>query len=260
MLKGTFYRMNLKTNKIKNKIFAQLLSFPKKVQCNICNWSGSHFLSDKWHKNINCPRCFSGIRHRLFFAAMQNIRDYYFCTFIQGKKILHFAPEKIILTNINKKAAIYKTADYLRTDCDFNVDIANMTSIKNESFNVVIVLDVLEHVKSYNNALKEIHRILMPSGHAIFTVPQQDGLAITFEDPKITEPAERTKYYGQFDHLRIFGDDFKNIIEKNGYKVVVVDESSFPDAIVAKNVLFPPEISKNLLATNHRRVFFSQKI
>lgn len=44
-------------------------------------------------------------------------------------------------------------------------------SFQDASFDVVITEDVLEHVRHYQTALEEIHRVLKPGGCHIFTVP-----------------------------------------------------------------------------------------
>lgn len=235
------------------------LSYPQKVQCNICKWQGRHLVSDSWHRHILCPRCRSDIRHRLLFAALQNIENLSFDKIIHGKKILHFAPEEITSSNIRNQAAQYATADFLRQDCDFRLDISNMPEINNESFDIVIAFDVLEHVPDYQKALEEIHRVLSSKGLGIFTVPQKDNLSVTYEDPAIITPEERTEHFGQWDHLRIFGDDFSRILENKGFSVTAVDETVFPENMQGKHVLFPPVLSKRPLATNFRKVFFCQK-
>ena len=78
---------------VKKTIFFFLqiaMSYPKAVQCNICQWEGRHFLSDSWHKHIKCPKCHSGIRQRLFLAALQNIENLSFDKIVYNKRILHF--------------------------------------------------------------------------------------------------------------------------------------------------------------------------
>jgi SAM-dependent methyltransferase len=40
-----------------------------------------------------------------------------------------------------------------------------------ESFDIVITQDVLEHVRDARTAMREIHRVLRPGGYHIFTVP-----------------------------------------------------------------------------------------
>src|SRR5207237_10588391 len=109
------------------------------------------------------------------------------------------------------------------------------------------------------DGIKEVHRILNVDGFCIFTVPQKDNLKKTFEDFSVTEPKEREKIFGQFDHLRIYGDDFTDILTSCGFKVTAINEFSFDKNIAAKYVLFPPVLSANPLATNYRKVFFGQK-
>ncbi len=52
-----------------------------------------------------------------------------------------------------------------------------------ESFDVVITEDVLEHVRDHMKAFAEIHRVLRPGGHHVFTVPFRfDGPTVTRVD------------------------------------------------------------------------------
>ena len=42
---------------------------------------------------------------------------------------------------------------------------------------------------------------------------------ITFEDNSITDPAERTQVFGQYDHLRIYGQDYYQRLASVGFSV-----------------------------------------
>jgi predicted SAM-dependent methyltransferase len=239
--------------------YSTLLSFPKHVECNLCGWAGRHFRSDLWHKNIVCPRCHTMVRHRLFIASLRLIDEVRYEQIIEGKRVLHFAPEDSIRHLIEPRAGRYATADYLRPDCDYRVDMSDMPSIKDKSFDVVIAFDVLEHVPDFKRGLDEIHRVLAPGGYAILTVPQKDELATTYEDASIMTEDDRLKHFGQVDHLRIFGDDFTAVVESRGFSVLVVDENSFPREVQQRLVLAPSAPSVNPLATNHRKVFFCRR-
>src|SRR5436190_7640062 len=192
------------------------LSYPKTVQCNLCSWRGRRFLSDAWHKYIKCPKCSLGVRHRLFQAALQRIDLLSYERIVCGKRVLHFAPEDTIGSAIQQRATSYTTADFLHTGCDLKLDMSNMPLVDDESFDTVIAFDVLEHVPDWQKAVKEVHRILSHKGWAILAVPQKDGLSTTYEDPSITSREGRAEHYGQWDHLRIFGDDFPSIVQDQG--------------------------------------------
>lgn len=236
------------------------MSYPQTVECNICHWQGRQFLGNVWHKNITCPNCRSQVRQRLFIAALEHLPDLSFERTIDQKKILHFAPEDLIRLKIQSKAAQYTSTDFLRSDCDLQLDMCDMPAISDQSIDSLIAFDVLEHVPDYHKALAEVYRILSPQGFAILTVPQKDNLTTTYEDPTITTPEDRLAHFGQEDHLRIFGNDFPEIVGSQGFAVTTVDKSSFSPEIANKYVLFPPVPSEHPLATNFPKVFFCQKL
>jgi SAM-dependent methyltransferase len=244
---------------LKSRIARLWLALPKQVECNLCGWQGRRFLGDSWHEGVNCPRCGAGVRQRLFAAALHGTGPFAATALLEGKRILHFAPEARLGAVLRQGAARYATADYLREDCDFPVNMSDMPSIPDGSFDVVVAFDVLEHVPDYRSALREVRRVLAPSGWAIFTVPQQDHLARTYEDAAIVSPKERERHFGQWDHLRVFGDDFPGLLEDAGLRPAIVDESSFGAEQVRRHVLFPPVLSPRPLATNYRKVYFSRK-
>ena len=84
---------------------------------------------------------------------------------------------------------------------------------------------VLEHVDDELKAMKELCRILKPGGLAIMQVPQNPDLKKTISDPTITDPEERHRLFGQYDHVRLFGQDYPDILKKAGFKVEEVDYS-----------------------------------
>ena len=241
------------------QIRCMLLAYPKRIQCNICMWEGRRFASDQWHKKINCPKCSSGIRHRLFIGALQNIEEVSFERIINNQDILHFAAEKIISNLIKDKCKNYKTADFFGKGFDLRLNMSNMAEVQDASFDIIIAMDVLEHVPDYKKALEEVYRVLKLGGFGIFTFPQKDNLLETYEDSNIVTPEGRKEHFGQEDHLRIFGDNISKIIENKGFHVNIVDETKFPNKIREKNILFPLVLSNNPLATNYRKVFFCSK-
>jgi hypothetical protein len=59
----------------------------------------------------------------------------------------------------------------------------------------------------------------------IFQIPQDLTLETTYEDFSITNPEERKKHFGQYDHVRIYGKDYFNKLRNVGFKVTEVDYS-----------------------------------
>ncbi len=234
------------------------------VECNICHYKANRLASDSWHLYCICPNCYSTVRHRLLVASLNLLDAFSFEKLIDGKAVLHFAPENRLEKIIRSHASEYKSADfftegYSYKNIDFNLDISNMKTIGDETYNCVIACDVLEHVPDHIKAIQEVYRILKPGGYCVFTVPQKDGLAVTIEDLTLTNPKDRERMFGQYDHLRIYGDDFVTMLANGGFDVTAVDEGFFDKETVERYVLFPPILSKNPLATNHRKVFFGKK-
>lgn len=76
-----------------------------------------------------------------------------------------------------------------------------------------------EHVPADIDSMKELYRVLKPSGKAILQVPISKNLDKTFEDFSVTDPEEREIVFGQFDHVRIYGQDYTDRLSSVGFKV-----------------------------------------
>lgn len=194
------------------------------VVCPFCGWSGEHFMTYGvgQRPNAMCPKCGSMERHRLYYLYLKNK-----VSGLAGFKVLHFAPEKII-ADIFKK---YPGVDYLSVDINpFKAmkkeDITSL-SFADDSFDLIFCSHVLEHIPDDAQAMRELHRVLKPGGTAILQVPIKEtfngrDISQTYEDWSITEPGEREIAFGQNDHVRVYGRDFKDRLEKAGFKVEIV--------------------------------------
>ena len=245
--------------KVKTLSDSVLLAFPPNISCNLCGWQGRHFSGDSWHPQTICPRCGSQVRHRLLAATWQETGTLSAEKILRDKKVLHIAPEKVISQVIQQYTKNYVTADFLRPGVDMKLDITQMTEIADNTYDVFVACDVLEHVADDRQALQEIFRILTPQGMGIFTVPQADDRTETLEDPSVNTPEAREKIYGQSDHVRLYGSDIEQRIIDAGFQLTMIDETHFPAEQVQKQVLFPPVLSTDPLATNYRKLYFAQK-
>jgi SAM-dependent methyltransferase len=60
-------------------------------------------------------------------------------------------------------------------------------TLPDESVDVFVTQDVLEHVFSPEAAIREIHRVLRPGGCHVFTTPKHKGMAQTVQRARITD-------------------------------------------------------------------------
>lgn len=172
-------------------------------------------------ENALSPSTLSLERHRLMWLFLKDETDFFTST--KKLKTLHIAPEQCFLDIFRKQ----KNLDYITSDlespiADVKADICNLP-FKNNEFDVVFCNHVLEHITDDTKAMQELYRVLKPGGFGIFQIPQDLSRAVTFEDNTITDRKERTKIFGQYDHVRVYGRDYFNKLRAIGFKVDEVD-------------------------------------
>lgn len=187
-----------------------------KVECSVCNKKFRKLLPYGYENprdNALCPNCLSLERHRMIWYYLKNKTDFFTASY----KVLHIAPEQHFYARFKKMANLeYVTADMESPLADIKLDVQQMP-FEDNSFDVVMCNHVFEHVPNDKKAMREILRVLKPGGWAIMQVPQREGLKETYEDLSITDPKERTKHFGQYDHLRIYGDNYGEILKSQGF-------------------------------------------
>lgn len=50
-------------------------------------------------------------------------------------------------------------------------------------------------------------------------MPIASRLTETHEDLSVTEPADRERVFGQFDHVRLYGTDYADRLRESGFEV-----------------------------------------
>ena len=136
---------------------------------------------------------------------------------------MHVAPEQAFY----KKFKNILSWDYITTDlhsplADVKADLTNLP-FEDNHFDLILCNHVLEHITDDHKAMSEIFRVLKKGVKAILQVPMDQNRPNTFEDFSITDPKERTKNFGQYDHVRIYGVDFFDRLEKVGFKTEKID-------------------------------------
>lgn len=188
-----------------------------KVECPVCSKHFRKFLPYGYGKAMDnrlCPKCLSLERHRLLWLYLKEKTGF----FTDNLKVLHFAPEQPFIKRFKALENLdYTTADLDSPIADLHLDVTDI-DLPDNRYDVVICNHVLEHVNNVSKAFSEIKRILKPGGWAIILVPINPDVD-TWEDPSITDPEERKRCFGQYDHVRQFGRDYVQVLENAGFSV-----------------------------------------
>ncbi len=173
-------------------------------------------------ENVLSPSTLSLERHRLLWLYLK----YHTGFFSKNLKVLHFAPEQAFYKRFRKLSNLdYTTTDLNSPLADVKADICDLP-FENHSFDFILCNHVLEHIPDDKLAMQELYRVLKPGGTAILQIPQELDRALTFQDDSITDPKERAKIFGQYDHVRIYGRDYFDKLRQIGFKVEEVDLTS----------------------------------
>jgi SAM-dependent methyltransferase len=221
----------------------------RRLHCPLCGARAAEFLPFGLVKRANakCPTCGSLERHRFLWLFFQQRTD----LFKDARKtMLHFAPEPTLVRRLSDVAnLLYVTADLLAASAMVKVDITEMPFAK-ETFDVLCCSHVLEHVPDDRKAMRECLRVLKPDGWAVFLVPVT--VQVTFEDPTISDPAERERLFGQRDHVRRYGLDVITRLEQAGFEVATYYPHDIGGALAARHAI--PEQGSPILFCRRKRL------
>lgn len=176
-------------------------------QCPICQAKDS-FIPFNGRQYARCSQCLCVERNRLMWLALQQM-----ALPRPSTRVLHFAPELGIASRL---AAVcgdryvacdisperYRSKHYTVTALDLCTGLGRFADA---SFDLVLHNHVLEHLAcEVRDVLVELERILAPGGVHLFSVPIR-GEHTTEDLSPALSAEERTKRFGQDDHMRLFG-------------------------------------------------------
>lgn len=162
-----------------------------------------------------CPKCGSLERHRLLMTYLRNKR-----LLETPIRLLHFAPEGGLCKAFRRYPIEHVTADLNDPATSLRLDIRRI-ALPEASFDAIICVHVLEHIDDDISAMRELRRVIKPSGWAIINVPFEAHRSITFEDPSVLTPEARQVAFGQWDHVRLYGTDYSERLRNAGWNVTV---------------------------------------
>lgn len=207
------------------KRIAPLLYRGNDVECPVCERSFSKFLSYgsavAHRENVLCPFDLTLERHRLMWLYLKDHSNFFTANKLD---VLHIAPEQCFHAKFKAQENLnYLTADIESPIADMHFDLHDIP-LKDNSFDVVFCNHVLEHVTDANRCIEELYRVMKPGGFGIMQVPQDFSRETTYEDSTIVTPEDREKYYWQKDHVRLFGRDYPDWLQKAGFNVLKFDK------------------------------------
>jgi SAM-dependent methyltransferase len=162
-----------------------------------------------------CPHCHSTDRDRHLWHYMRAVG---LLKMLPSAQLLHIAPERPLelLIEAHKPMAYVRGDLQPRRDGHLKLDVEALP-FDDGSFDLIICNHVLEHVADPARALAEFHRCLVPGGVLIAQTPFAPALKNTLELNRPVTPGFARLFYGQEDHVRLFGADIVDLFHAAGF-------------------------------------------
>ena len=161
-----------------------------------------------------CPHCGCNDRdrHLWMYMATAGLPEQ-----LAGARILHMAPEAAL----EPRLAACRPAEYVRGDlfparAGIERIDAQALPFEDGRFDLIIANHLLEHVPQPERAIAEFSRCLAPGGMLIAQTPYAPKLHHTFEVEGSHSADFAKLFYGQEDHVRLFGGDVEGYFNAAG--------------------------------------------
>jgi SAM-dependent methyltransferase len=170
-------------------------------------------------ENALCPSCSSSDRERLLYLFLKSQTR----IFADRHLLLHVAPEPGLQRKfLQARQLKCVSLDMASPAAAIKANLEQLP-FADERFDAIVCNHVLEHVADDGRAMRELLRVLRPGGWAILQVPIARALEQTQEDPRVVTPEAREATFGQFDHVRLYGQDYPNRLRCAGFRVEIVE-------------------------------------
>lgn len=120
-----------------------------------------------------------------------------------GSALMAKTAARVDGVDLSKEAVVWAARNYGGANTAFHAGCVEFTPFPNDSFDLVVSFETLEHTLSPATALWEFVRVMRPGGRGIFSVPNQWGLTdnhfVDFNQPLLEKLlAERFGSYELF--------------------------------------------------------------
>lgn len=194
--------------------------------CPLCGWHGEVFapFGRVPRRDAKCPKCDSLERHRFAWEFLRASH------LLESKRaqVLHFAPEKALGKLLQSKVLDgYVSADIARKAM-IKEDIMCLT-FPERSFDGIVCIHVLMHVKDDVKAISECYRVLKGGGWAVFQV-MLNSFTRTVDGSHIESPDVRERMFGCRHQFRSYGRDLLDLLKTVGFRVTLIT----PEALLGR--------------------------
>lgn len=224
-----------------SRAYRRLRHFGVARQCPVCGAHLKGFIAvpNAQRTEAMCPVCSALEWHRFgWWYLSQKHGD----RLRAGAKVLHVAAEPEIRRQFQRVSGLqYWALDLDPRRASVMGDLQKLP-FADGSLDLTYCSHVLEHVYDDRAAMAELRRVTKKDGAALIQVPVSAD--VTWGDPTITDPAERTRLFGLWDHVRRYGPDIVDILSEQGWKVDHMRIEQVPDELVVKHALPQTEVTK----------------
>ena len=256
-------------------------------QCNVCGKAVRFFYQEKelWRESLNCENCRTTSRYRSITRGILRA-----VTELSGQEAQSLAA---LPRSSTKRLSVYDTqAPFYYDPCAYPLpDLLTATgwidvqlsqykpnkpmgkilaqgitnqnleclTFADESLDIVITSDVMEHVRLDDRAHREIHRVLRLGGIYIFTVPHNRASDETLTRVQVTDPDDSSKdvyllepeYHGDTNSdeaggvlsYRVYGRDVEKFLAKIGFQVEYFKEDICEQGILNTELYYCRKIA-----------------
>lgn len=166
--------------------------------------------------DAKCPVCGSEERHRFAVVFLSSRME---SPGPPTMSLLHVAPAPCLEARLKSMSELeYTAVDLVGGHGRIRGDLTALP-FGDDSFDVACCSHVLEHIVDDFGAMRELRRVVRPTGWVAIQVPIT--ATVTMEAPDVTSPCERERVFGQSDHVRRYGQDFAERLRDAGFAVGV---------------------------------------
>lgn len=148
-----------------------------------------------------------------------------------GSQMIAHQAQSVLGVDRSPEAVEYARAHYPEKNLTYAVDNAMQLSLEDNSFDVVISLETIEHLVEPEEFIKEVKRVLRPGGIFVVSTPNDD---------EFMDDNEYHVHEFQFSELKdLIGRYFKNdtyFYQGTYFATGIFDESTFKNGLTKSSI------------------------